>query len=863
MKRESYDLEAMKNKNKWDREKVRSELEKRFPMGPVMSKIIVGELFNRVTEEAGKERFKTELNKLLKDFGYFEEFDASKLEPAELMENAKTVLEKRYLTRNEEGVVVETPDEMFWRVARNIAQADRNYDKDADIEKTADIFYRMMRSLHFIPNSPTLMNAGKELQQLSACFVLPIEDSMEAIFNALKYTALIHKTGGGTGFSFSKLRPKNDVVKSTKGVSSGPIPFMMVFDAATDAIKQGGTRRGANMGILNVDHPDILDFIDVKLDLTKLTNFNISVAVTSKFMEAAKNGEDYELINPRDGKVVGKLNAREVFRRIVHNAWMSAEPGLIFLDKINEANPTPHLGEIESTNPCGEQPLLPYESCNLGSIGLSRMVENGKINYAKLRYVVKEAVHFLDNVIDMNNFPIPEIAEMTRKNRKVGLGVMGWAEMLVRLGIPYDSEEALDLAEKVMGFILDAARQESIELARVRGPFPAFKKSIYNRKGHPLLRNATVTTIAPTGSISIIGGTSSGIEPLFAISFFRNVLEGTRLVETNPVFKEIAEKEGWYSDELMEKISETGSVQGIKEVPAKWRRIFVTAHDIDPEWHVKMQAAFQKYVDNAVSKTVNFRNDATIEDIEKTYWLAYELGLKGITVYRDGSRQGQVISIKKEEKREEKEITIEQQVQIGALKPRARPRVIYGSTQRIKTGCGNLYVTINEDEYGPFEVFATMGKAGGCAASQLEGISRMISLALRVGVDPNSIIKQISGIRCPAPAWDEGEMVLSCADAVAKALYRYVHNEAGTRPVLKSGEMKNEEIEALEKEVAKATPDEIQKVTEAFTTHESLANKGKPADSFFIAVCPECGSTALEFEGGCVTCRNCGWSKCE
>ncbi len=860
MKKRSYKLEAMKTGDKWDPEKVAEELRNNFEMGPVMAGILVKELFNRVTEEAGKERFKTELNKLLKEYGYFDEFDPSTLEPADLNENAKTVLQKRYLTRNEDGVVVETPDEMFWRVARNIAQADRLYDKDANLEETAERFYRLMRSLHFLPNSPTLMNAGKELQQLSACFVLPVEDSMEGIFDAVKYTAIIHKTGGGTGFSFSRLRPKNDVVKSTKGVSSGPIPFMLVFDAATEAIKQGGTRRGANMGILRVDHPDILDFIDVKLDLTKLTNFNISVAVTDKFMEAVKKGEDYELINPRNGKVVDKLNAREVFRRIVHNAWQSAEPGIIFIDKINEKNPTPHLGEIESTNPCGEQPLLPYESCNLGSINLSRMVEDGKINFSKLRYTVREAVHFLDNVIDMNKFPIPQIEEMTRKNRKIGLGVMGWAEMLIKLGIPYDSEEALDLAEKVMGFILDVARQKSIELARERGPFPAFEGSVYDQTGHPPVRNATVTTIAPTGTISIIGGTSSGIEPLFAISFVRNVLDGARLIEVNPIFREIATEEGWYTDELMEKISEHGTVQGIEEVPAKWRRVFVTAHDIDPEWHVKMQAAFQKYVDNAVSKTVNFRNDATVEDIERTYWLAYELGLKGITVYRDGSRQGQVITVAKKSE-EKKEISKPQpEVQIGGLKPRPRPRVIYGSTQRVKTGCGNLYVTINEDEYGIFEVFATMGKAGGCAASQLESLSRMISLALRVGVDPSSIIKQISGIRCPSPAWDEGEMVLSCADAVGKALYKYVNNESGARPVIHE-ERKSEEIEALEKKVAKATPDEMQKVKE--TLADSPANSGKPADSFFIAVCPECGSTALEFEGGCVTCRNCGWSKCE
>jgi ribonucleoside-diphosphate reductase alpha chain len=1069
----------------------------------------------------------------------------------ELTPQAKLVLEKRYLKKNEKGEVIETPFELFERVARFIANIDRIYNKEVDIEKVYEEFLNMMVNLEFLPNSPTLMNAGRELGILSACFVLPVGDSLREIFDTVKYTALIHQSGGGTGFSFSRLRPKGDIVKSTMGVASGPLSFMEVFDKATETIKQGGVRRGANMGILRVDHPDILDFITVKDKEGVLTNFNISVAITDYFMNKYFNDEEYELINPRDGRVWKKLRARDVFEMIVEHAWKSGDPGVIFIDNINKKNPTPHLGEIESTNPCvvgdtfvvtdkgivkaknlkegmyiwdgeswnkieevinngikkvynvtlksglsikvtedhkfytedgwkklmdiklgekvlvplnsieyikekdidneyyelfgyylsdnslsssnhlssngendeilnnyfspilnkysgssytilrdkqyiksifnidkskselkeipeeilskgfealksilrglfssdgsvyktngiltislssssinllkqvqiilllfgipstltkekeekiknikgekyytkethrliisgesailfndrigfigekkekfeslikdkktykttknyefqeiveirydgedevfdikappkytwitngilsldcGEQPLLPYESCNLGSIDVSKFVKDGKIDYERLGKIVKSAVHFLDNVIDANRFPLKEIEEKTKLTRKIGLGIMGFADLLIKLRIPYNSEKAESLARELMSFISQKAWEMSEELAKERGVYPAWSGSVHEKENRRV-RNATVTTIAPTGSISIIAGCSSGIEPIFALAFKRQVAIG-QWFEIHSLFEKELKERGLYSDELMDKVVSEGSIAHIDEIPEDMKKIYVTAHDIEPEWHLRIQKAFQDYVDNAVSKTVNLRNEATVDDVRKVYLMAYELGLKGVTIYRDRSKEVQVL-VKGGELKEEK----------GKLSPRPRPKITYGATIKMKTGCGNLYVTINEDENGICEVFSTLGKAGGCAASQTEAISRLISLALRSGVSPEPIIEQLKGIRCPNPIWQDGEKILSCADAIARAIEIY----------LSMNKEEKKELKFEEKELPK------------FEIKEKIED---------IQICPECGSPMMSQEG-CYTCPNCGYSKCD
>lgn len=753
-----------------------------------------------------------------------------------LSDNALKVLERRYLTKDEKGNIIETPKKMFERVAGFIAQGDKPYNDNADVDATKKKFYDMMTNLEFIPNSPTLMNAGKELGQLSACFVLPIEDSMEGIFDAIKNAALIHKSGGGTGFSFSRLRSNGSTVRSTGGVASGPISFMKVFNAATEAVKQGGTRRGANMGILRIDHPDIMDFIACKSDTSEITNFNISVGITEKFMEAVSNDEDYDLIDPHTQKVVGSLNASKVFKHIVEMAWNTGEPGIIFLDRINETSPIRKLGEIESTNPCGEQPLLPYESCNLGSINLGKMVveKNNcyEIDYEKLERTVRDSVHFLDNVIDMNKYPLPEIDEMTRKTRKIGLGVMGFADVLYYLGIPYNSQQAVDLAEELMGFVDRISKEESMALANSRGVFPAYELSTFHENGTPM-RNATTTTIAPTGTISIIAGASSGVEPLFAISFVRNVMDNDKLVEVHPYFEKVAKERGFYSEELMERIAREGSIQHIDEIPEDVRRVFVTAHDISPFWHIKMQAAFQKYVDNAVSKTVNFKNDATKEDVEEVYMLAYKLGCKGVTIYRDGSRQNQVLSTVKEDEKQE--------VLEGSLplvKPRMRPEVTRGITEKVKIGCGNLYITVNSDENGVCEVFTNLGRAGGCP-SQSEATSRLISIALRSGMDVKEIIEQLKGIRCHSTlrqkATNKNIKVLSCPDAIGKALERAMNTCVDVENSINDF---------------------------AYTVDEDLDDIMVPGEAIENdSICPECGSI-LEHEGGCNICRNCGFSKC-
>ncbi len=1114
--------------------------------------------------------------------------------------NAAVVLEKRYLARDEQGRVVETAAGMFERIARYIAGADFRYGvKAADVGATATRFYEMMASLEFIPNSPTLMNAGRPLGQLAACFVLPVGDSMEDIFDSIKNMALIHKSGGGTGFSFSRLRPKNDMVRSTAGVSSGPVSFMNIFNAATETVKQGGTRRGANMAILAVDHPDILEFIAAKEDGSVLTNFNCSVAITDAFMSAVENDAEYDLVNPRTGDAVTRLRAREVFDLIVRKAWQNGEPGIVFIDRINAANPLKKVGMIESTNPCvtadtvvltsegpravrelvgrpfnalvngvahsstsegffgtgvkpvlrlrtregyevrltadhpvlrassvtrhtletewtragelapgdricihnhranpgwsgrygfgegyltgllvgdgtikkdkavisvwprrmaadgtapantvmacaeeyaralphradfggffevsgrgeyrmstaaiksicdelgivpgnkritpaleacssefnrgflrglfdadgsvqgsqskgvsvrlaqsddetlravqrmllrfgiassvyeerrpegksvlpdgrggsrafgtraqheliiandnlhvfndiigfsdedkalrlrtlissyrrtmnrerflarvesirpdgveevfdvrvpginrfdgggmvlhncGEQPLLPYESCNLGSINLARCVSNGNgkpsIDYEKLAALTRDAVHFLDNVIDLNRYPLPEIREMTLANRKIGLGIMGFADMLIRLGVPYDSDEAIDIAEGVMSAIQEESKKASRALAEKRGAFPNFALSEFAERSEAPPRNATTTTIAPTGTISIIADTTSGIEPIFALAFVRNVMDNSALVEVNPLFERVARERGFYSEELMKRVAAEGTVAHMDEVPEDVRRVFVTAHDITPESHVRIQAAFQRFVDNAVSKTVNFPNEAAVDDIDKVYRMAYAMGCKGVTVYRDGSRENQVLEVKRDAPPVPADIP-------HHLLPRSRGEVTYGSTRKMSTGCGALYVTINQDDEGLFEVFATMGKSGGCAASQTEAVSRLISLSLRCGIEPAQIIKQLKGVRCPNQAWEKGGRIYSCADAIAKALERHLGVDSR---------------EGQGSEAAK----------------NAAETNGKGSDAVMVGVCPDCYGP-LEFESGCSVCRMCGFSRC-
>lgn len=778
----------------------------------------------------------------------------------DLNPSSRKVLEKRYLKKDEEGKIVENPEDLFRRVAGSVAKADLQYGKsEDDIKRLEKKFYDLITSLKFLPNSPTLMNAGRRLGQLSACFVLPVDDSMESIFEAVKNAALIHKSGGGTGFAFSNLRPKGDIVGSTKGVSSGPISFMTVFDSATEAIKQGGTRRGANMGILRVDHPDILDFITAKDNNARLNNFNLSVALTDKFMKALKQDEEYDLINPHTKATVKRLKAREVFHLIVNHAWKNGEPGIIFMDRINQCNPTPSAGQIESTNPCGEQPLLPYESCNLGSINLARFVKgdasssaaagediDARIDWDSLRETVHLSVHFLDNVIDINKYPLEKIEKATKANRKIGLGVMGWADMLTQLGITYNSVEASNLASKIGKFIQSESKRQSSFLAMERGVFPNFEKSVYCDKTD--IRNATTTTIAPTGTLSIIAGCSSGIEPLFAVSFVRNVLEGTKLYEVNPYFEKIAKERGFWSRELIEKIAEKGSIRDMDEIPEDVRKIFITAHDISPLDHVRMQAAFQKHVDNAVSKTVNFPHEATQKDVEEVYFLAYGLGCKGLTVYRDGSREQQVLSTgqrlkqKQPDAAEQREPVIEDSLvadqshsvdhlhimeQAHKITPKKRPEVIKGTTRLMKTGCGNLYITVNEDEDGNiFELFTHMGKAGGCASSQAEAIGRLISLALRSNIEPIEIEKQLKGISCHSPAWAIGGKISSCSDAISKALERYKQ----------VGDKEN---------------------------GNGNGNGSRSSDGkiMMCGACPDCGG-AVEHEGGCAVCRDCGFTKC-
>jgi ribonucleoside-diphosphate reductase alpha chain len=769
-----------------------------------------------------------------------------------LTENAIKVLEKRYLSKDENGTLLEDANGMFMRVAKTVALADKDFVSSEELKDIEQEFYEMMLNLEFLPNSPTLMNAGRPLGQLSACFVLPIEDTMEGIFEAIKNAALIHKSGGGTGFSFSRLRQKGATVNSTGGVASGPVSFMKVFNAATEAVKQGGTRRGANMGILRVDHPDILEFISCKKDNADITNFNISVGITEKFMNAVETAQDYELVDPHSGKIVGKLNAKYVFDLIVEMAWKNGEPGIIFLDRLNKDNVTPLLGDIESTNPCGEQPLLPYEACNLGSINLSVMIKNAdgtpEVDYDKLSQTVRKAVHFLDNVIDVNKYPLPEIDEMTRGTRKIGLGVMGWADMLCKLNIAYNSQKAILLAEKVMQFIQEESKKASIEIADKKGVFPYYDKSIYKELGMKV-RNATTTTIAPTGTLSIIAGVSSGIEPLFAISYIRNVMDNDELIEVNPLFKQIAVIDGFYSDELMRRIANKGTIHGFPEIPKSVQKVFVTSHDISPQWHVKMQAAFQKYTDNAVSKTVNLRNEATKEDVSEVFLQAYKTYCKGVTIYRDGSRDLQVLNIGKV-KGKEQELSSEQtdKTSVNSIVPRQRPEIATGFTEKVKIGCGNLYVTVNYDENGICEVFTNTGRAGGCP-SQSEATARLVSIALRSGIDHKHIVEQLKGIRCPSTIRQKGLKVMSCPDAIGRLIEKVAKIQNGSN--IASAELSISEEQKFRGPTAKVYSD----------VEESSWEDDEMLDIESRSTCPECGKP-VEHEGGCMVCRNCGYSKC-
>ena len=843
--------------------------------------------------------------------------DAVQLSP-----NAVTVLEKRYLVKDDSGKPVETPSDLFWRVARTVAEADRKYGAtEKQAEQAAQEFYDIMAGRLFMPNSPTLMNAGRPLGQLSACFVLPVDDALSngksGIYDTLRAMALVHQSGGGTGFSFSRLRPKNDIVRSTMGVASGPVSFMSLFDASTDVVKQGGTRRGANMGILRVDHPDIMEFITCKDDTTKITNFNISVAVTDKFMEAVEQDENYDLIHPKTGHVTGQLKARDVWKRIIHGAWKTGEPGVFFVDKANYFNPVPHLGNYEATNPCGEQPLLPYDVCNLGSINLGAFVKRemspraerggeAQIDWDALRKVIQVSTHFLENVIDANQYPLDEITDLAQHIRRIGLGVMGLADLFVRLGIAYDSDDGVELGRKLQAFVDEEAKKESERLAEVRGVFPEWDQSIWGpddtaargpdgERVRPMrrLRNCNVTTVAPTGTISIIANCSSGIEPLFAVAFMRNQA-GVLMPDVNEDFVAIAKKEGWYSDDLMRRIAEAGHI-GFEEVPEKWQRVFVTANHIKPEWHIRMQAAFQEHNDSAISKTCNFAHDSTEEYVEEIYRLAYKLNCKGVTVYRDGSRDMQVLSTGSTAKKVHEQATTSGKAEArgdlsvtranadlhGELaeiraenqrlrrlmhdleaenlqrrQKRTRPELLRGTTRRVETPLGTLYVTITEDDRGqPFEVFMSLGKAGGALMADVEALGRLISLALRSGIPMREIWRQLRGISSDRVIGLGPNKVLSVPDAVGIAIERWMVEKNGIQQELLPGTAAAPTtVSAPEPEVAPVV---------------ARAGQGSGGEQIVFGgmqetlsgACPDCGSQ-LEYAEGCVKCHVCGYSEC-
>ena len=834
--------------------------------------------------------------------------------PATLSQNARTVLEKRYLVKDKSGKPVETPEDMFWRVATTIAEADRKYGAtDKQIEKTANQFYELMTQRRFEPNSPTLMNAGRPLGQLSACFVLPVDDALSngssGIYDTLRSMALIHQSGGGTGFSFSRLRARGSMVRSTTGVASGPISFMQLYDASTDAVKQGGTRRGANMGILRVDHPDVMEFITSKEDLTKITNFNISVAITTKYMEALKAGTSYDLVDPVSKKVVGQMDAKEVWDKMIEGAWRTGEPGVFFIDEANRYNPVPHLGEYEATNPCGEQPLLAYDVCNLGSINVGAFVKDGRIDWPALRQTVHLCTHFLDNVIDANKYPLPEIDDLAKRIRRIGLGIMGWADLLVRMGIPYNSDEAVELGRKLMKFIDEESKVESERLAEQRGVFPEWEQSIWGpdksaarvngERVRPMrrLRNCNLTTVAPTGTISILAECSSGIEPLFAVAFLRNQA-GVLMPDVNQDFVAEAKAGGWYSDELMKRIAEAGHIH-FDEVPEMVQRVYVTAHDVTPEWHIKMQGGYQEYTDSAISKTCNFPEAATEADVRHIYEMAWQLRCKGVTVYRDNSRPMQVLSTGSTAKEVEKK-GADQKSNVLQLRPatdlerevaelkgqraeleaelertrrelhsmeaenaqrrskRSRPDLLRGTTRRVETPMGTAYVTITEDDKGqPFEVFMSLGKAGGPLMADVEAIGRLISLGLRSGIPMVEIYRQLRHISSDKAIGLGPNKVMSVPDAIGIAIEKWMHEKEGEQQELlpPSGQGARPSQEAI-----------VRPITTAPSLHSSsgqhmaeIEKESRGPD--MMGACPDCGSQ-LSYEEGCVKCHVCGFSEC-
>ncbi len=824
----------------------------------------------------------------------------------DLTPNALTVLERRYLVKDEQGRPVESPEDLFWRVARTIAAPDAAYGASAKaVETLAEAFFEVMATRVWMPNSPTLMNAGRPLGQLSACFVLPVDDALSngksGIYDTLRAMALVHQSGGGTGFAFSRLRPKNDVVRSTMGVASGPVSFMKLYDASTDVVKQGGTRRGANMGILRVDHPDILDFITCKDDLTQVTNFNISVAVTDRFMAAVEAGASYDLIHPRTGKAVGQLDAREVFRTIVHGAWKTGEPGVFFVDRANQYNPVPRLGGYEATNPCGEQPLLAYDVCNLGSINVGLFVQSGEVDWDGLAAAVHLCTHFLDNVIDANKYPLAEIDDLAKRIRRIGLGIMGWADLLVRLGIPYNSAEGVALGRRLMEFVDEESKKASEKLAEQRGVFAEWERSIWGpdatcardtagQRIRPLrrLRNCNLTTVAPTGTISIIAGCSSGIEPLFAVAFMRNQA-GVLMPDVNEAFVALARREGWYSDDLMQRIAAAGHIH-FDEVPAEWQRVFVTAHDVTPEWHIRMQAAFQEFTDSAISKTCNFPHEASEDDVEQIYRLAYRLGCKGVTVYRDGARDQQVLStgatakkvvqakggagaaatedgqralaealgriaeLETELARTRAQLHDVEAENLQRRAVRSRPDALRGVTRRLESPLGTMYVTITEDDKGqPFEVFISLGKAGAPLMADVEAIGRLISLALRAGVPLRDVHRQLRGISSDRAVGLGPNKVLSVPDAIGIAIERWMQDKQGVQQDLLPGA-----ADVPSREVIVASPPLPLPSPGA---EGAVVQRDRNDAQDFVGACPDCGSQ-LAYVEGCVKCHVCGFSEC-